>query len=193
MEQIRTFIAIELPDSLKLKLSELETRLKSDGQSPAKWGKPDSIHLTLKFLGNTAVGKISEIARAMAAAAEAVPPFHLEIKGLGTFPNPKRVQVVWVGVSGELDKLARLQQGIESRLEPLGFTPEARPFVPHLTLARVNRLASGGERQQLGQLIAATEFEAGTIKVTAVSLMKSQLTREGAIHSRLASARLKSP
>lgn len=191
MEQIRSFIAIELPDELKLELVHLEAQLKSDKQSWVKWVDPDSIHLTLKFLGNIAIDRTDEITRAMEEASQTVPPFYLEVKGMGVFPNLKRVQVAWVGLSGEVAKLGVLQQRLESNLAVLGFAPESRPFTSHLTLARVRDRASFAERQRFGQLIAGSGFEAGAIKVDAISLMRSQLTREGAIYSRISSVRLK--
>ena len=193
MEQVRSFIAIELPDELKLELTQLEARLKLGKQPWVKWVDPYSIHLTLKFLGSIATDRIGEITRAMEAAARGIPPFHLEVKGLGVFPNLRRAQVAWVGIGGEVDKLSQLQQRIESNLVPLGFAPESRAFTPHLTLARVRDQASLDERQKFGQLIVSTRFEAGTIEVDAVNLMRSQLTREGAIYSRISSVRLKKP
>jgi len=194
MEQVRSFIAIELPDELKLGLIELQARLKAAKQPWVKWVKPDSIHLTLKFLGSIAVDKIGKITGAMEEATEGMSPFHLEVKELGVFPNLRRVQVVWVGISGEVDKLVQLQKRIESNLAPLGFTPESRPFTPHLTLARLRNQASLDERQRLGQLIANTRFEVTyTIEVDTISLMRSQLTREGAIYSQISSAELKKP
>jgi len=191
VEQIRSFIAIELPDELKLGLAQLEAQLKLGKQPWVKWVDPYSIHLTLKFLGSIAVDRTGEITRAMEEAAQGISPFYLEVKGLGVFPNLRRVQVAWVGVSGEVDKLGQLQQRIESNLAHLGFTPESRTFTPHLTLARLRDQASLDERQSFGQLIASTKFEAGfTIEVDAISLMRSQLTREGAIYSRISSVRL---
>ena len=194
MEQIRSFIAIELPDELKLGLTQLEAQLKLGNQPWVKWVDPYSIHLTLKFLGSIAVDRISEITKAMDEAVQGIPPFHLEVKDLGVFPNLRRVQVAWVGISGEVDKLSQLQQHIESNLAPLGFAPESRPFTPHLTLARLRNQASPDERQRFGQLIASTRFEAAyTIKVDTINLMRSQLTREGAIYSRISAVELKKP
>jgi len=193
MEQIRSFIAIELPNRLRLKLGQLEAQLKSGKLPWVKWVNPDSIHLTLKFLGNIASDRTGEITRAMEEAAQGIPPFHLEVKDLGVFPNLKRVQVVWVGISGEVDKLGEFQQRLESNLACLGFAPESRPFTPHLTLARLRNQASLDERQGFGQLIAGSRFEAGAIEVDAINLMRSQLTREGAIYSRISSVRLKNP
>ena len=192
MEQVRSFIAIELPDELKLGLAQLETQLKMSKQPWVKWVDPYSIHLTLKFLGSIAADRISEITKAMEEAIQGISPFHLEVKDLGVFPSLRRVQVAWVGISGEVDKLSQLQQHLESNLARLGFAPESRPFTPHLTLARLRNRASLDERQSFGQLIATTKFEAVyTIKVDAISLMRSQLTREGAIYSQISSVKLK--
>jgi len=190
MEQLRCFIAIELPEEIKAGLSRLQAQLKPS-QFSVKWVDPYSIHMTLKFLGNVNAGMTSQIIEATAEAAQGVSPFRLEIKDLGVFPNPRRVQVVWVGISGEVEKLLQLQRGIESSLAKLGFAPEARAFTPHLTLARVRDQASPDERQRLGQLIASTKFEAVyTFPVEAISLMRSQLSREGAIYSQLSSVKL---
>jgi len=192
MEQVRSFIAIELTDELKLGLDRLETQLKLSNQPWVKWVDPSSIHLTLKFLGNIAVGRVDEITKAMDEAAREVSPFHLEVKGLGVFPDLKRVQVAWVGMDGEVDKLGQLQQNIEANLASLGFTPESRPFRPHLTLARLRNWASNDERQRFGQLIANTKFETTyAVEVEAISLMRSQLTREGAIYNRISSVELR--
>jgi len=194
MEQVRCFIAIELPDGIKKGLKELQSRFKAGSQAPVKWVDPDNIHLTLKFLGNVAADRMDEITTAMTQAVRGTPSFPLEVREVGVFPNPRRVQIVWVGLSGEVEKLARLQQRIESGLESLGFPPEGRRFTPHLTLARLRERATPDERAKLGQLIADTEFEAAqSFMVDTVNLMKSQLTREGPIYTRLSSAALDKP
>ena len=190
MEEIRSFIAIELPEAVELNLSQLETQLKSGRRFEVKWVAPESIHLTLKFLGNILVESTKDIVQAMSEAAQGIPPFRLEVKDLGVFPNLKRVQVAWVGVHGEIDKLSQLQQRLDSNLSRLGFAPEGRLFTPHLTIARLRDNASPTERQALGQLIASTRFEAGAFSVDAISLMKSQLTREGPIYSRISQVAL---
>ena len=191
MEQIRSFIAIELPGEVKRALTRLEEKLKSGGQAPVKWVDPYSIHLTLKFLGNIASERVSEITGAMEEAVQGISSFNLEVKDLGVFPNLRRVQVVWVGVGGDIDSLNKLERRIETSLSPLGFAPESRQFKPHLTLARVRDHASPVEREGLGQLVASTEFqELSGFNVDSVNLIRSQLTREGAIYSQIGSVRL---
>jgi 2'-5' RNA ligase len=192
MEQVRAFIAIELPDELKAGLGRLQSRLRTGNQPWVKWVDPHSIHLTLKFLGNIATDKIGEIIEVIEHSAQGISPFHLEVQELGVFPNLSRVQVAWVGIKGEIDKLRQLQQRIESNLGPLGFAPELRPFTPHLTLARLRPQASPNERQSFGQLISGTKFEPDyTVNVDSINLMSSQLTREGAIYRRISSVQLK--
>ena len=194
MEQVRSFIAIELPSELKQALVQLQNQLKAGAQHWIKWVDPYGIHLTLKFLGNVSVEILPGITRAMEKAADGIPPFHLEVKELGAFPNLKRVQVVWIGLGGEVDKLSQLQQQIESNLVSLGFAAESRPFVPHLTLARLREQVPPGERQKFGQLIASIKLDAvHSIHVDAIRLMRSQLTREGAIYSRISLVGLRNP
>ena len=192
MEQVRSFIAIELPDEVKSGLTQLQTQLKAGKHSAVKWVDPRSSHLTLKFLGNIAADKIDKIPKALEAAAQGLPPFHLKVNGLGVFPNLSRVQVAWIGINGEVSQLSQLQQRLESNLAPLGFAPESRPFTPHLTLARLRERASLEERQSFGRLIASTKFEAVySFSVDAINLMRSQLTKEGAIYSQISSIKLK--
>lgn len=194
METIRSFIAIELPDKLKEELIRLEGKLKSKGSFPVKWVDPSSIHLTLKFLGDVAADRIEEITGALEGVTREVSPFRLEVRELGVFPNLRRVQIVWVGVSGEVERLSGLQQRIEAGMALLGFPRESRPFTAHLTLARVRDRATPEERQQLGQIIAGTKFEAtAAIEVEAVNLMKSQLTPQGPIYTKISSVKLLKP
>jgi 2'-5' RNA ligase len=192
METVRCFIAVELPEEVKAGLRDIQAKLKAASRAPVKWVDPGGVHLTLKFLGGVDAAKIPPITAAVAEAAKGVPPFSLKVEGLGAFPNLRRVQVVWVGVSGEVDKLASLQQRVESNLAELGFAVEKRRFTPHLTLARVRDQASPTEREGLGQLITGTQFEGShSFPVTELSLMRSQLTREGALYSRLSAAALR--
>jgi 2'-5' RNA ligase len=191
VEQVRAFIAIELPEELKAALTRWRERLKSGSQAPVKWVDPNSIHLTLKFLGNISTDMTGRITALLEDAVRGISPFHLEASGTGVFPNLKRVQVVWVGVSGEVDRLRQLQQRIDSSLASLGFVAESRPFTPHLTLARLRDHATPDERQKLGQLITSTSFDtAYGIEVDAVNLMRSQLTPQGAIYSRISTVKL---
>ena len=125
MEPVRCFIAVELPEEVRDEIAQLQAQLKSDNQPGVKWVNPYGIHLTLKFLGSVAQDRISQITRAMGEAAQGVAPFHLKVEGLGVFPNLRRVQVAWVGLSGEVTSTLKLLQVVayknfkEMRVGPL--------------------------------------------------------------------------
>jgi 2'-5' RNA ligase len=192
MEEIRAFIAIELPAAAKSALAGIQAQLRAAGHSAVKWVDPEGIHLTLKFLGNIQASKVADIIGVMTEAAQGIHPLQLELTGLGAFPNFKRIRVVWVGLGGDLIELKQLQQCIEANLVPLGFAREARPFSPHLTLCRAREHISLAEQQSLGQLVAGTTCELQCrFDVQAINLIRSQLTREGAIYSRISSVKLK--
>jgi 2'-5' RNA ligase len=190
MELVRSFLAIELPEDLKQRLAHLEAELKKGEPPGVKWVSPEGIHLTLKFLGNISPGSIEAITGAIEESARGIAPFRLRASGLGVFPSPKRARVAWVGIEGELDRLSQLQKRLETNLARIGFTPESRAFTPHLTLARLKDYVSPDDRQRFGSRVAGHEFSAGDIEVKAISLMKSQLSRSGAVYSRLSSTGL---
>ncbi len=190
-EQIRSFIAVELPDEVKEGLVRLRGELGSDKHRFVKWVSPEGVHLTIKFLGNIASGRVNDITQAMEEASRGITPFSLEIAGLGAFPNLRQARVLWVGVAGEIDKLSELQRRIDSALVARGFAAEDRPFVPHLTLARIRQGTSPQERKSFGQVVESTMFEDRyRVQVDDVSLMKSQLTPVGAVYTRLSLVRL---
>jgi len=191
-EQIRSFIAIELPQNVKHGLARLISELEGTKHPYVKWANPEGVHLTLKFLGNIPFKQVIEITKAMEEAAQGVPPFHLEVSSLGAFPNLKQLRVLWVGIKGEIDNLLSLQQNIDSALAPLGFAAEKRPFTPHLTLARLREGASPAERKSFANSVMYTSFETSyPLDVETISLIKSQLTPEGAIYTRLFAVKLK--
>jgi 2'-5' RNA ligase len=177
MAQIRAFIAIELPSAIKVTLKNLETRLKQPALDPVKWVEPDNIHLTLKFLGNIMTSQVPTVTSAMKSASQTISPFELQIANLGVFPNIKRVQVIWVGLKGEIETLATLQKYVDSELQKLGHSPDIRTFSPHLTLGRVRDTAHSSKKEALGRLITATKIDSAPVfTVRCLNLMQSRLS-----------------
>ncbi len=192
-QQIRSFIAIELPEEVKSGLHRLQAELKLPQYAFVKWVTPEGIHLTLKFLGNISPQKVAEITRVMEQASQGVSPFQLQITDVGAFPNMRQPRVLWLGIRGDIDKLVAWQQRIDNGLVPLGFAKETRPFTPHLTLARLRENCSPGDRRDLGELVMKTPVEFNyALAVNSLNLMKSQLLPGGAVYSRLAEVKLKS-
>jgi 2'-5' RNA ligase len=185
-EQIRSFVAIELPSEVKAGLASLRHELERHEHTFIKWVDPDAIHLTLKFLGNIPSKQVTRITKAIEEAAQGISQFHLEISQLGAFPNLKQPRVLWVGIGGELDKLLSLQRRVDSALAHLGFAKEERAFAPHLTIARLRERTSPVERKNFGELAMSSSPEIKYhIDVKDVSFIRSQLTPSGAIYTRL--------
>jgi 2'-5' RNA ligase len=192
MSLIRAFIAVELPEGLKKELAELEAQLKKNSPPVVKWVDPNSIHITLKFLGEISSESIDEIMLAVEESASGIQTFQLKVQEIGAFPNLERVAVIWVGVKGEQEKIAQLQKGIEANTEQLGFPRESRAFTPHLTLGRVRDEAAPHDRLRLGKLLADTHFTGlHNVDVNTVNLMKSQLTPAGPVYTCIGSVKLK--
>ena len=192
MEQVRTFIAIELDEKIKAGLTKLQEQLKAKSpQGAVRWVKPEGIHLTLQFLGNVTVNRIKQIEQGIAQACAGFPPFSFSVEELGCFPDTRRPRVIWVGVREETGTLKRLQKAIEDGMERLGFASEGRGFQAHLTLGRTQRRASSGEVRRLGQVVEATDIgELGQMEARAVSLIKSDLRPTGAVYTKLAEVKL---
>jgi 2'-5' RNA ligase len=191
VEPVRAFIAIELPRSVRAALARLQDGLKASRTTSVKWVDPEGIHLTIKFLGNIDAGEIPELSELLREAVKGIAPFNLKLENAGAFPNIRAPRVVWVGVGGETEHLLALHKKVEQALIPRGFTPDNRAFSPHLTLGRVREGAQPNELRRLGEGIAASETgEELSFSVNSLNLMRSQLTREGAIYSCLASFKL---
>ena len=194
MDVVRCFIAISLPNDVRAELTCLEERLKARRHASVKWVDPESMHLTLKFLGNVPVDSLPRIVEAISHVAASHPSFSLQVAGTGAFPNWQRPQVVWVGVRGDLGRLDTVQKELESALSPLGFPPESRPFSAHLTLGRLRERVTTDDRRRFAEFAQKVPFETSlAFEVSAVRLMKSQLTPTGPIYSELAAAALGAP
>ncbi len=192
-EMIRTFIAIELDDATRRALGSVQSKLKRERAAQhVRWVAPDSIHITLKFLGDVDAEQMPALQRAVSDACTGTPPLTLTLAGVGAFPNTRRPNVVWVGASGQVDVITQLAKKIEEACTALGFAREERPFSPHLTLGRVKRDASPGDRQAVGEMVEKAQVSTvGEVHVTRVSVMKSELRPTGSVYTRLHEIELK--
>jgi len=188
MAGIRSFVAVELSDQVRQALADLQEKLKVQVPPKAvRWTRPESIHLTLQFLGEVAPGKVEAIAEALREVGAGQAPFTFQLKELGVFPNPGRPRVVWVGVAEPSGGLVAVQKGVTQALEPLGFEPEKRPYSPHLTIGRADRRAGRQDLAEVGELVTRTEVGTlGQVRVEHVVLMKSDLQPGGAVYTPLA-------
>lgn len=184
-EKIRTFIAIELPETVRDYLYAVG--LAVGQQLPAnsvRWVKPEQMHLTLRFLGDTAVSQISPLTQALQTELANQAGFSLKLSQLGAFPNRERPRVIWVGVGGEMVRLRAVQDGVETAVSQIGLPPDKRKFKPHLTIGRVKQ-HDKVKGKKWGGRVESLGFE-----VTAVSLIQSTLTPKGSLYKTLAEIEL---
>ena len=185
---MRSFIAIELSTAMREALARL---IDSMGQAKIRGlrlVRPEAIHLTLKFLGDIQEDQAAAIVDTVSRSVHAQPPFNLGIGGPGIFPSGGSPRVLWVGLDGDLLELIALQKELEDALVTLGFAKEDRPFSPHLTVGRFRDGTSLPDRRRAAEtLYSATIPPAVGMHVSSISLMRSTLLPDGAVHKRVAS------
>jgi len=187
----RAFIALALPDELRRHLGRIQ-RCLSDGGVRVRWVRPESMHLTLKFLGDLPLEKLPAVTDALDQVAGRCAPLQLTAAGLGGFPNRNRPRVLWVGIGGEREGLVSMQQRIEAGLSPLGWPPEKRPFQGHLTLARAR--GRGAMEKGIGDILAQCDpGDALAFQADKLTLYRSRLRPEGAVHDILKQWTLETP
>jgi len=182
---IRAFIAAEAPPLPKL--AELSAQLRR-AEPSLKMADVGQAHVTLKFLGQVEERRVPEIVEAMRGAVEGRHAFRAACRGCGQFPPKGAPRTIWAGVE-DGGGLARLAGAIEESLAPLGFQREARPFRPHLTLAR----AREGSRPGGAAAFVArhADDDLGGWDVSSVSLKRSVLGPQGPAYSDLAVVKLR--
>lgn len=186
---LRLFIAIELPGNVLAALNQVQHSLQREpALARLRWVRPEGIHLTLKFLGETPEDRRPAIEAAVSRAVAGIAPFALHLGKIGRFGSKNSPRVVWIDVAGETELLSELQSHVEREVSPLGFPSETRAFSPHLTLARVppevaREVAAALEDAMSRVTVPETSFQA-----TEVSLTRSQLQRGGAVYTQLFAA-----
>ena len=192
---IRTFIAVELDSTLKQAIGGVQESMKHElhGLAPGvrlQWVRIDSIHLTLKFLGDIDEDQVPSVLDGLETAAREHEPFSVEVKGFGVFPTLRAPRVLWLGLAGSTDRLTRLAGSIDAALTPLGFPAERKPYSPHLTLARVKEQSRALSNALADSGLMRDVTSRGILPVRAVALMKSERTSSGSVYVRLGEATL---
>ena len=179
--QIRSFVSIDLDNSQVLtRILSVLSSLQSLG-GDLKSVEPENIHLTLKFLGNVSKSRLGEVKSALQQIS--FPPFNVEIKGAGAFPNLNHMNVIWVGIDEGWTQLEQIYEQSERVLSAIGFRREDRRFSPHITIARIR---SSRKKDEIASFLRHLSEESfGTITVDKVRLKQSVLSSSGPQYSTL--------
>jgi len=187
----RCFVAMRIDDVARRELAALAEDLGALPRRAALKLRPvkaASLHLTLKFLGNTPDGQVPEVLAAMTAVAAGLPPAPAAIVGLGAFPSPAQPRIVFAALGDGRDPITALAVRLEDAFDPMGFPREERTPHPHVTLARVERAKKSGPLTDFIAGHPTTPF--GAVDGSAIVLFESVLERRGAYYTRLGEALL---
>ncbi len=176
MTRIRAFIALPLPETTLRTIGKLQQEL-ATALPGVRWVKPETIHLTLAFLGDIAEDSLEKLGTSMLSIGSLQTPVMATFSGVGAFPSRSRPRVVWLGVNGE-NTLSQLHGAVKTKLDILQLSIDNRPFVPHLTLGRIRKPASGAGRK----FESFSDRDCGSAQLNQLVLYESQLGPRGALH-----------
>jgi 2'-5' RNA ligase len=182
--ELRTFLAIELPTPVREGLVKKQDQLKRELPS-MNWVRPESLHITVKFLGMTPETIMEGIKKTVSEAMADFSPFSLTLKGFGVFPDVRQPRIFWTGIQGNTQILTNVVGCLESALESLGYPAEGKLFHPHLTLARIKK-----DHRQVGKTLDQTgilkdPYEGGMFPVENIVLFCSELKPSGSVYTKV--------
>ena len=184
---MRLFVAVNLPDSTRQAAHAAAAALRKAAPS-VRWVLPETLHITLKFLGEVPEARLAELKAALDLSAASKSGFTFALRGAGAFPNFRRPRVFWLGVENG-EALIRVQSSVEGVLAPLGFPTEAREFHPHLTLGRAGPPLSAAEQAAAERAASSMEYQE-VVTVRSIELMQSRLLPKGARYEAVHSVKL---
>jgi 2'-5' RNA ligase len=170
----RLFVAIDLPESTKQSLIDLDPKIRG-----VRWTEAAQMHLTLGFFGD--VPEDVDLALREKLSAIEFGAFFLPITGIGTFPSKGPPKIIWIGVGRGHPHLFQVHKRVQEAALAAGIEPELRPWHPHITIARCRDVAPQSIRKFLQSNV---DLDAGMIRVEALHLYSSKLTPAGPIHTR---------
>jgi RNA 2',3'-cyclic 3'-phosphodiesterase len=177
---MRLFLAVPLPSTVQQRLASGLQVLRR-ALPPARWVRPEGIHVTLKFLGEQPETLVAALDREVPEALQTLAPVTVKLEGGGFFPNPRRARVAWVG--GQAEGLVEWARALDTIAARHGIAPEDRPFSLHLTLARLDHPWPEAIVQRFLDEVAGWELAA--FEARDAVLYRSELKQGGAIYTAL--------
>ncbi len=184
--QKRLFIAIEFPQKLRQYFYNIIISM-SNKNHEIRAIVPDNIHLTLKFLGNTNISRISKIARAISSVSASFPKFSFNTGDrIEAFPGLKSARIIFVPVEEGSEKIIQFYGKLEDSLSKVKIRKEPRKFIPHLTVARIRNMID--LREEINNIDIAPQKN---IECTHLTLFESVLKQSGSEYKVLEEFKLK--
>ncbi len=190
---MRIFVALDLDPAIRERIQKFVEEIRTTAPD-ARWISGESLHVTLKFIGEHPDAEIAQIEASLRSIQ--VEAFQISSSGTGFFPTPRAARVFWIGIQAE-DGLNRLAKTIDESLARIGIPKEDRAFSPHLTLARTRGESGAPGRRKDDkpnrQFAKLQEFlsthlhpEFGTMTAREFFLYRSQLSTRGSQYTKIA-------
>jgi RNA 2',3'-cyclic 3'-phosphodiesterase len=164
---MRTFVALNIDPAERQRLASSLMPLR-ERDLPIRWTREESLHLTLRFLGDIEGAEVERLRDTLHSVASRHEPLSLRFGGIGAFPSLRRANIVWIGVAAD-SALMALQRDAELALAKLGYGREPKPFRPHVTAGRAQ---NPGRAPDIERLVGAHDYE-GSTEVGSIDLMRS--------------------
>jgi 2'-5' RNA ligase len=187
---MRLFVGIDIDEAIRQRIAQFMESVR-DVAPKARWVKPETFHITLKFIGET--DKDQEIKQVLEHVKK--PGFAVRFCGSGFFPNARSARVFWVSIEAD-DRLPALATAVDEAVATAGFARETQRFKPHLTLARAGSRSSGNPHQKSSsvtifgalqkRLESAPQPDFGTMQAREFFLYESKLSPAGARYTKIA-------
>jgi 2'-5' RNA ligase len=191
---MRIFVALDIDDAIRQRIQRFMEGV-SEFAPEARWVRPESLHVTLKFVGEKPLEAAEQIKQTLSSVRAG--PVEMNFRGYGFFPTAKAVRVFWVGIESG-PQLPAMAKAVDEALKALGVPQEEHPFTPHLTLARGGGRSGAPHRkksdaanktfQRLQEKLAAFPApDFGTMAAHEFFLYQSQLSQGGSRYTKIAS------
>ena len=179
----RIFVAVDISDAARRKTAVYIESLRSEFRRVrVGWEKPEKLHLTLKFLGDTDEKQLAELGKIVREISTEMTNFKLQIAETGVFPNERNPRVLWIDVKDEARNLSKINERLEAECERIGFARERRAFVPHLTIGRIREPIRA---RDLARRHLENGFEPVEFNVSEIVIYESKLLPTGSIYRKV--------
>ena len=186
MKPVRAFVAIPLPKAAIAWLVDLQGQLRKTGLR-ASWSKPETMHLTIRFLGDVAPSRLDTLMDTLRVGYTACSPVHLALGGADAFPNRRRPSVIFAGIEVLAGDLTSLRRIADDAAAEAGIPRDNQPFHPHVTLGRIRRdRPDAAALARFNAVLDSPRAHADAIDVSSVSLFSSTLRPGGPVHDEIA-------
>lgn len=177
----RLFIALDISDTARAECTRhIEELRRRHREVRVGWERPEKIHITIKFLGETSIEQLRSIEEGLAGISSRHGRFKLHLAETGVFPSSAAPRILWIGIDDPTDSVPRIYAEVERLAAGTGFRPERRRFRLHATIGRIRKSVSAGDvvKDHLGAQIEPVAFEAANLVI-----YESKLQPTGSVYS----------